>query len=49
MGLEGFVSKRMDRAYRAGRCDHWTKVKNQQHPSIGRVKRSLVKGVSKTT
>jgi hypothetical protein len=41
MGLEGFVSKRFDRAYRAGRCDHWLKVRNQQHPSIGRVKRSF--------
>ena len=41
MGLEGFVSKRMDRAYRAGRCDHWIKVKNHQHPSIVRVKRAF--------
>jgi ATP-dependent DNA ligase len=41
MGLEGFVSKQIDRPYRAGRCDHWVKVKNQQHPSIGRVKRAL--------
>ena len=41
MGLEGFVSKRLDRAYRAGRCDHWIKVKNQGHPSIGRVKRAF--------
>jgi bifunctional non-homologous end joining protein LigD len=41
MGLEGFVSKRFDRAYRAGRCDYWIKVKNQQHSSIGRVKRAF--------
>jgi bifunctional non-homologous end joining protein LigD len=41
MGLEGFVSKRVDRTYRAGRCDHWIKVKNQQHSSIGRVKRAF--------
>ena len=26
MGLEGMVSKRRDRAYRAGRCDHWVKM-----------------------
>ena len=27
MGLEGMVSKRADRPYRAGRCPHWIKVK----------------------
>jgi ATP-dependent DNA ligase len=25
MGLEGMVSKRADRPYRAGRCPHWIK------------------------
>jgi ATP-dependent DNA ligase len=29
MGLEGIVSKRVDRAYGAGRCAHWIKVKNR--------------------
>ena len=28
MGLEGLVSKRRDRPYRAGRSPHWVKVKN---------------------
>jgi bifunctional non-homologous end joining protein LigD len=28
MGLEGLVSKRRDRPYRAGRSPHWIKVKN---------------------
>jgi ATP-dependent DNA ligase len=37
MGLEGLVSKRTDRAYRPGRCDHWIKVKNRAHPAFGRV------------
>jgi hypothetical protein len=27
MGLEGLVSKHRERPYRAGRCDHWLKVK----------------------
>jgi ATP-dependent DNA ligase len=38
LGLEGLVSKRADRQYRAGRCDHWVKVKNRQHPAMHRVK-----------
>jgi bifunctional non-homologous end joining protein LigD len=38
MGLEGIVSKRLDRVYSAGRCKHWVKVKNQAHPAYGRVK-----------
>jgi ATP-dependent DNA ligase len=36
MGLEGMVSKRADRPYRAGRCTHWIKVKNRKHPAIHR-------------
>ena len=28
VNLEGLVSKRLDRAYRGGRCTHWIKVKN---------------------
>jgi hypothetical protein len=38
MGLEGMVSKRADRPYRAGRCTHWIKVKNRRHPAMYRVK-----------
>jgi len=37
MGLEGLVSKRRDRPYRAGRSRHWIKVKNRKHPAISRV------------
>jgi bifunctional non-homologous end joining protein LigD len=38
MGLEGLVSKRRDRPYRAGRSPHWIKVKNRSHPAMERVK-----------
>jgi bifunctional non-homologous end joining protein LigD len=38
MGLEGLVSKRVDRRYRAGRCPDWIKVKNHKHPAMERVK-----------
>jgi bifunctional non-homologous end joining protein LigD len=38
MGLEGMVSKRVDRPYRAGRCPDWVKVKNRKHPAMERVK-----------
>jgi bifunctional non-homologous end joining protein LigD len=37
MGLEGLVSKHTSRAYRAGRADHWVKVKNRAHPAFKRV------------
>jgi bifunctional non-homologous end joining protein LigD len=37
-GLEGMVSKRRDRPYRAGRSPDWIKVKNRSHPSLDRVK-----------
>jgi hypothetical protein len=37
MGLEGLVSKHCERAYVAGRCTHWLKVKNPQHPAYRRV------------
>ena len=37
-GPRGLVSKRADRPYRAGRCGHWIKVKNRQHPAMYRVK-----------
>jgi bifunctional non-homologous end joining protein LigD len=34
MGLEGVVSKRIDRPYRAGRSKDWVKVKNRNHPAM---------------
>jgi len=37
MGLEGMVSKRADRPYRAGRSKDWVKVKNRKHPAYLRV------------
>src|SRR5215510_7585242 len=30
------VSEHAERAYSAGRCNHWTKVKNPQHPAYRR-------------
>jgi bifunctional non-homologous end joining protein LigD len=38
MGLEGIVSKRLDRAYSVGKCTHWIKVKNPAHPAYSRVR-----------
>jgi bifunctional non-homologous end joining protein LigD len=38
MHLEGIVSKRLDRAYRAGRCSHWIKIKNRAHPAYSRLR-----------
>jgi bifunctional non-homologous end joining protein LigD len=38
MGLEGLVSKRPDRPYRAGRSPHWIKVKNPAAPAMTRAK-----------
>jgi len=37
MGLEGMVSKRADRPYRAGRSKDWIKIKNRKHPAYRRV------------
>jgi bifunctional non-homologous end joining protein LigD len=37
MGLEGMVSKRSDRPYRAGRSEDWIKVKSRKHPARSRV------------
>jgi ATP-dependent DNA ligase len=34
MGLEGMVSKRVDRPYRAGRSKDWVKAKNRNHPAM---------------
>jgi bifunctional non-homologous end joining protein LigD len=39
MGLEGLVSKRSDRPYRAGRSPHWIKVKNRAHQAYDRVRK----------
>jgi bifunctional non-homologous end joining protein LigD len=36
MGLEGLVSKRRDRPYRAGRSKDGIKVKNRKHPAMSR-------------
>ena len=41
MGLEGLVSKRRESRYRAGRSPDWVKVKNRQHPAIGRVEEAF--------
>ena len=38
MGLDGLVSKRVDRPYRGGRSPDWVKVKNRKHPAMERVK-----------
>src|SRR3954451_7543895 len=40
-GLEGLVSKRRDRPYRAGRSPGWVKVKNRSHPAMLRVKEAF--------
>ena len=37
MGLEGLVSKHAQRAYSVGRCNHWLKSKNPNHPAYRRV------------
>jgi bifunctional non-homologous end joining protein LigD len=37
MGLEGIVSKRRDRGYKAGPSRHWIKVKNPNSPAMVRV------------
>jgi hypothetical protein len=36
-GLEGLVSKRADRPYRAERSKDWVKVKNRKHQAYRRV------------
>jgi bifunctional non-homologous end joining protein LigD len=41
MGLEGLVSKRKDRAYRAGRSPNWIKLKNPKHAAMTRVKEAF--------
>jgi ATP-dependent DNA ligase len=41
MGLEGLVSKRLDRPYRGGRSKDWIKMKNRKHPAMERVMESI--------
>jgi bifunctional non-homologous end joining protein LigD len=41
LGLEGMVSKRADRPYRAGRSKDWIKVKNRQHHAFDRVMEAM--------
>jgi bifunctional non-homologous end joining protein LigD len=36
LGCEGIVSKRLGSPYRAGRADHWIKVKNPAAPAVRR-------------
>ena len=38
MGIEGLVSKRRDRPYRAGRSPHWVKLKNPASPAMTRLR-----------
>lgn len=39
--LEGLVSKRRDRPYRAGPSKDWIKMKNPKHPAMTRVKEAM--------
>jgi ATP-dependent DNA ligase len=41
IALEGLVSKRRDRPYRAGRSKDWIKIKNRKHPAMERVMESF--------
>jgi ATP-dependent DNA ligase len=41
MGLEGIVSKRSDRPYRAGRSQDWIKMKNRGHQAFNRVAEAM--------
>ena len=36
LGCEGIVSKRLGSPYRAGRTDHWIKIKNPAAPAVKR-------------
>lgn len=37
LGCEGIVSKRLGKHYRAGRSDHWLKIKNPAAPAVRRL------------
>jgi bifunctional non-homologous end joining protein LigD len=41
MGLEGVVSKHLDRAYGGGKSKYWLKIKNPAHPAYSRVRESF--------
>jgi bifunctional non-homologous end joining protein LigD len=41
LGLEGLVSKRNNRAYRAGVPPNWVKIENPDHPAMLRVKEAF--------
>jgi bifunctional non-homologous end joining protein LigD len=41
LGLEGMVSKRLDRRYRSGRSPDWIKVKNPASPAMHRAKEAF--------
>jgi bifunctional non-homologous end joining protein LigD len=38
MGLEGIVSKRLDKPYRSGRSGDWIKTKNPDSPAMQRAR-----------
>jgi bifunctional non-homologous end joining protein LigD len=42
MGLEGIVSKHLDRPDGAGRCRHWIEINNPARPAYGRVRNKLL-------
>jgi bifunctional non-homologous end joining protein LigD len=37
LGCEGIVSKRLGSPYRAGRSDHWLKIRNSDAPAVRRL------------
>ena len=41
MGLEGIVSKRLDKPYRSGRSGDWIKTKNPDSPAMQRHRQEL--------
>jgi bifunctional non-homologous end joining protein LigD len=43
MDLEGIDSKHLGRAYGAGRCKHWVKIKNPAHSAYCRVGDALIR------
>jgi bifunctional non-homologous end joining protein LigD len=48
VGLEGLVSKRIDRPYRGGRSPDWVKVKNRKHILVA-YRHGLSEGLGKGT
>ena len=45
-GLEGMVSKRMDRPYRGGKSPYWIKLKNRTHHAFNRVREASADGAA---